>query len=91
MGDTANLKLKDKWINDNLPWCEFIGVNFKDYSDKSHIDMSESIFIDDSSNNLFSSNAARKLCFGEIKSWNQDWNGERVGSWKICRKKLLED
>ena len=91
MGDSPNLKLKAKWIDDNLPWCKFIGVNFKNYSDKSHIDMSESIFIDDSSRNLFTSNAKRKLCFGDIKSWNQDWNGERVSNWKICRKKLLEE
>lgn len=91
MGDLPNLKLKAKWVDENFPWCEFIGVNLNDYSDKSHIDMTDSIFVDDSSNNLFTSNAKRKLCFGEIKSWNKNWNGERVNNWKVCREKILEE
>ena len=91
MGDSPNLKLKNKWVNDNLPWCEFIGVDFKDHFDKSHINMEDAVFVDDSSKNLFTSNAARKICFGDVKSWNQDWNGERVSNWKLCRKKLLAE
>lgn len=53
--------------------------------------MSEAIFIDDSVSNLLTSNAGRKICFGEVKSWNQDWSGERIKNWESIRKKILED
>ncbi len=82
MGNTKNLKLKEKWIEYNLPYCKFIGCDFKDYKDKTHIDMSDGIaFIDDSIENLLTSNCPRKICFGEVFPWNEMWQGERLYKW----------
>lgn len=68
-GYAPNLKLKEEYIKKNFPYAKFIGVNLEKYKDKSHIDMSNGIFIDDDPNNLKTSNAAIKICFG-----NYDWN-----------------
>ena len=81
MGYRPNLIGKQKWVNDNFPDCEFIGVNFKEHNDKGHIDMSDSIFIDDSANNLMNSNAELKICFGDEYEWNKNWNGIRCANW----------
>lgn len=47
-GYSPNLKQKEEWIKKRFPDIEFIGVNLKEHSDKSHIDMSDGLFIDDS-------------------------------------------
>ena len=59
----------------------FIGVDINRYSDKSHIDMSGGIIIDDEINNLLTSNAPQKICFGDVCEWNKDWTGERLFNW----------
>ena len=85
-GYSPNLKAKEIWVNENLPYCQFIGVNLKEYSDKSHIDMGKnSIFIDDSSHNLTTSSAEYKVCFGDIYDWNKDWDGKRCYNWSDVR------
>lgn len=80
-GYLPNLIAKEKWVKEHLPYCSFIGVNLKEYKDKSHIDMSDSIFIDDSANNLKTSNAAIKICFGDEYPWNNKWKGIRCNNW----------
>lgn len=81
-GYSPNLLLKEKWCKRQfLPSVKFIGVNLKEHSDKSHIDMSDGIFIDDSSHNLITSNAKIKICFGDEYEWNKDWNGIRCFNW----------
>lgn len=80
-GYSPNLIAKALWINSNLPYCKFIGVNLKEYKDKSHIDMSDGIFIDDSSHNLITSNAKINICFGDKYEWNKDWTGIRCANW----------
>ena len=80
-GYSPNLVAKALWINNNLPYCKFIGVNLKEYKDKSHIDMSDGIFIDDSSHNLITSNAKINICFGDKYEWNKDWIGIRCANW----------
>ena len=80
-GYSPNLIAKEKWVKEHLPYCIFIGVNLKEYKDKSHIDMSDSIFIDDSVNNLETSNAAIKICFGDEYPWNNKWKGIRCANW----------
>ena len=80
-GYSPNLVAKALWINSNLPYCKFIGVNLKEYKDKSHIDMSDGIFIDDSSHNLITSNAKINICFGDKYEWNKDWIGIRCANW----------
>ena len=81
LGYSPNLVQKELWIRKNLPFCKFIGVDMKYYSDKSHIDMSGKGFIDDSAKNLETSNAMLKICFGDIYNWNKDWKGLRCASW----------
>ena len=80
-GYSPNLVAKALWINSKLPYCKFIGVNLKEYKDKSHIDMSDGIFIDDSSHNLITSNAKINICFGDKYEWNKDWIGIRCANW----------
>lgn len=82
-GYNPNLRAKERWCKEHLPFCNFIGVNLKEYNDKSHIDMSGGLFIDDSAHNLTTSNADTKIRFGEIYSWNKEWNGKRYWDWNM--------
>lgn len=89
MGYSPNGIGKALWLNKNLPDTEMIFVNMKEYEDKSHIDMSAGIFIDDNSKNLFTSNAKEKILFGDDYSWNSDWDGEVLRNWASVVKELL--
>lgn len=80
-GYSPNLVAKEKWIKEHLSYCKFIGVNLKEYKDKSHVNMSDGIFIDDSANNLETSNATIKICFGDKYTWNEKWDGIRCANW----------
>jgi len=80
-GRYPNLQLKRRWVRSQFSVGDFIPVELPTYIDKSHIDMSDSIFIDDCSSNLQTSNALVKICFGEIYDWNKDWNGIRCEDW----------
>lgn len=88
MGNYPNLCLKDKYVRQTLE-CDFIGVCFDDYNDKSHINMEGAIFIDDSSSMLKTSNAKEKICFGDEYEWNKDWKGVRLANWMDVRRYLL--
>ena len=93
-GYSPNLKLKEIWIDKNLPFnIEFIGVNLKKYSDKSCVDMSDGIFIDDKLSNIKSSNAMKKILFGKEYSWNIDDSGNkkyiRCYTWNQVLYELL--
>lgn len=93
-GYSPNLRAKERWCKEHLPFCQFIGVNLKEYKDKSHIDMNGGLFIDDSAHNLETSNAETKICFGEIYSWNKEWNGKHCWDWNMIHqiyKTELED
>lgn len=84
-GYSPNLRAKEEWCKEHLPFCQFIGVNLKEYKDKSHIDMSGvgTIFIDDSAHNLETANAKTKICYGEIYPWNKEWSGKHCWDWNI--------
>lgn len=77
-GYASNLKLKEGWVKDKLfkeifdSSCnaEFIGVDWETHNDKSHVDMSNSIFVDDSIRNLETSSAKYKILYGEYMDWN---------------------
>ena len=84
-GYSPNLYGKSIWVKENLPYCDFIGVNLKQYTDKSHIDMQDGIFIDDSYNNLITSNAMFNICFGDEYVWNKNWKGVRCNNWHDVR------
>lgn len=81
MGEQPNLIGKELWLKENLPYAKFIGCNMSEYEDKSHVDMSDSIFIDDCSKNLLTSNAETKILFGDTYAWNKDWMGTRCFNW----------
>jgi 5'(3')-deoxyribonucleotidase len=81
MGYSPNIRGKNIWIKENNPFANFIGVNFKEYDDKAHIDMSGGILIEDSAKNLETSNADVKICYGDIYDWNCKWNGKRCWNW----------
>ena len=89
MGYRPNLVGKSVWIKDNLPFSDFIGVDMKEYVDKKHIDMSDGIFIDDSMNNLVTSNAKHKILFGSSYPWNENWRGKRCQNWMELEEYLL--
>lgn len=76
----------------NHAHVEFIGVDWNEHSDKSHIDMSDGIFIDDSTKNLSTSNARHRILFGEEKGWNRDNKGQfgRCENWLKVYAKILD-
>lgn len=90
-GYPPNLIAKEIWIKENLPFCDFVGVNLKKNKDKSCIDMSDGIFIDDSASNLITSNAKINVCFGDMYPWNENWNGFRCFNWIDVRHFLEGD
>jgi 5'(3')-deoxyribonucleotidase len=80
-GHKPNLKGKEEWLSNNLPYAEFIGVDIDKYEDKSHLNLSDGIFIDDVARNLETSNANIKICFGDEYPWNKNWDGRRCANW----------
>lgn len=90
IGTPKNISKKAIWIEDNLGIKDMILLSQENAEmNKSIVDMTGSIIIDDHENNLFSSNAAIKICYGEIKSWNENWNGLRAMTWNDVGKILL--
>lgn len=89
MGYSPNFIGKQLWVTKHLPRTKMICVNMKEHKDKSHIDMSGAILIDDKTDNLRTSNAAEKLLFGYEYSWNSDWNGKRLYDWVEVENYLL--
>ncbi len=60
------------------------------YKDKSCIDMSGGILIDDEQRYLDNSNANMKVCFGDKYEWNEDWNGKRCFNWIELENYLMK-
>lgn len=89
-GSYSNLQLKRRWLGIHFPYAEFIPVEMPTYQDKSNVDMSNAIFIDDVSRNLQTSNADIKICFGEVYEWNKDWDGIRCKEWEEVYQKVKE-
>lgn len=84
IGTYKNIAKKSKWIKNRLPFIKqsiFINNGYN-HMNKSIINMSGSIFVDDVSSNLISTNAEEKICFGEKFAWNKDWKGTRCENWK---------
>lgn len=93
IGTYENIHYKSRWIERNLPFVDnSIFIAKKNVvMDKSIIDMSGSIFVDDSYSNLQSSNAKYKICFGPVKSWNEQFTGLRYNSWVIMTDFLIRN
>jgi 5'(3')-deoxyribonucleotidase len=87
IGTKENCSKKKDFIDANLPFVsKSILIAGKDENlimDKSSVDMSDGIFIDDVEDNLFSSNAAMKILYENIPNaeWNHKWRGERINNW----------
>lgn len=83
IGSLANIQGKIRWLREHFAnaYDDFIGIDIGKHNDKSHIDMSDGILIDDVANNLKSSNASDKICFGSF-SWGEPWGGKRCKDWR---------
>ncbi len=92
IGTRENLVGKQLWLLKNMPYARFIPVLFgEEEIDKSEIDMSDGILFDDRVANLINSNAKTKVCFGDIYSWNRNWDGIRCANWHDVEKFLREE
>ena len=91
MGNHENLVGKQIWLLKNMPYAKFMPVSFGEHVDKSDVDMSDGIIIDDSVSNLINSNAAKKVCFGDEYSWNKNWTGVRCNNWYDLENYLHEE
>lgn len=91
IGTPENIALKAIWLKKNLPFVHnYILIHNKgNIMNKSIINMEGGIIIDDVASNLESSNASRKICFGQVYPWNERWQGERVKNWKEIGSLLL--
>lgn len=86
VGKNINNSQKLKMLKRLVPEVKVITISFPEevFADKSMINMEGSIFIDDHSKNLKSSNAKYKILFepyGE-KNWNIGFKGIKIKSWK---------
>lgn len=91
IGTDKNLKNKMKWIKENLNIdFNFNGILDTGINDKSSVDMSGAIFVDDRTDNLRSSNANIKILYRNYHnySWQQIEPNDNiyvVDSWEqIC-------
>lgn len=90
-GYSPNLRQKEAYLHKHLPFIikKINLINLKEFKDKSHLNMNNAVFIDDQANNLITSNAALKICFGDEEEWNSAWNGERCYNWHEVLKRLF--
>ena len=90
IGNPENIEGKSLWVESfNRAWgtgCEFIGTY---HWDKSKIDMTGGILIDDEIKNLQNNSAQHSICFGNYM-WNADWRGVRVDNWKELKEFLMK-
>ena len=80
-GYSPNLRLKQEYIKKHFPYAEFIGVNLKEYKDKACVDMTNGVFIDDTPDNLNSSNAEIKICYGDY-IYNKNFDTSKPNCFK---------
>lgn len=93
IGTPTNISYKTIWIETMLPFItDVIYIQNQGCKmNKSIVNMgSNSIFIDDVSSNLFSSNANLKICYGKCYEWNLDWQGLRAKDWLSVKNMLLK-
>jgi hypothetical protein len=90
IGTRKNIYLKHKWLMKNLPFLNhLVFISNSDlHMDKSIINMEDSIFIDDHSGNLDSSNASIKISFGKRYAYNNMWSSNICETWHDVIKSL---
>lgn len=91
IGHPKNISLKSLWLNDKLSFIKDYILLYNDgcKMDKSIVDMSNGIFIDDCTSNLDSSNAELKVIFGDEYEWSQTKDYTRCWNWTDVAKLLL--
>ena len=91
IGKPLNVASKALYFQKHLPGIEFILLGkYNVKMCKEVINMKNSIFVDDHQDNLFGSNAERKICYSDkVYPWNSNWGGERTDNW-IDLYKLLK-
>lgn len=83
--DSASLLGQKLWVERNLTFATFIGIDSSKYSDYSHIDMTNSYLIDCCAINLNGSNASNKILFGDMYECNTGYKGTRCYNWHDVR------
>ncbi len=83
IGSKENILRKTIFLMKTFPQMRNIQITGlpEDSHDKSSVDMSCGVLIDDNSKNLKTSNALYKICFGMPTDWNNDWKDIRCSSW----------
>lgn len=91
LGTPLNIAKKVIWLRDNLPCIKeyVLLVNDRVKMDKSVVNMSGAIFIDDHADNLDSSNAGHKIIFGDFYDWNRDSEYTRCINWIDVERLLI--
>ena len=94
IGTKINISRKAKWIEKHLPFvknCIFIN-NGNSSMDKSIIDMSGGLIVDDVAENLKTSNARWKICYGKEYDWNKDLPKDsiRIENWLDVEKFITQ-
>lgn len=95
IGTENNCQNKKKFIEDKLPFVSksvlLPAEKGNIIMDKSSVDMSGGIFIDDAEDNLFSSNADVKVLYQNLPNteWNSKWDGERIKYWSNFYKYFI--
>lgn len=82
IGSISNLRGKQLFLAKNFPYADFIGVDAATAKDKSEIDMSDGIQVDDEIRMLKTSNAKTKILFGKGYPWQPEPTSEEI---KRCR------
>jgi len=90
IGTADNISNKTLFVKRNLPFVQnsIFLVNSNKLG-KGIINMKDGIIVDDVEENLYSSNASEKICFGKVASWNSGWSGERCLDWLEVGERLL--
>ena len=90
IGDFKNLSYKSEFIERELPFIKNLILirNENCNMDKSIVDMSDGILIDDNPHNLISSNAKNKILFGRDYNYNKGFDFERLYTWSQVYDRL---
>ncbi|GEM_PF-839526 len=89
IGCTENINRKKEWLSENLPFLNLKESHFliQDKMGKGSVDLSDSILIDDHIDNITSSNAWHKICFGKVTDYNKD--AEDLGYFRTSNSLIL--
>lgn len=93
IGTPINLSLKAKWLHEKLSFIKDYVLVYNEGCKVSKeivkMDYPNSIFIDDCTSNLDSSNAQNKIIFGKEYPWSQTNDYKRCWDWCEVEKELL--